>query len=218
MSNVLLKHGLLAVFLGIFAFSCSSVKPFESPNLSAAIATHKQIAILPFDVRFNESYKQDTYRRGSRNNSKEYWVEQERLAGLDMQKELFMDISKQVAKGKYMVAVKDFISTNKILQEQNIPMLSIKDRDKSKLARILGVDAVIWGQTDIIVNNSNFGFTPSNSGVETLASLFDAQSGEILWSDKTRSTPSSRLDTPHSLSNQTLSTISRRLPYRIAKK
>ena len=97
-------------------------------------------------------------------------------------------------------------------------MLSIKDRDKSELARILGVDAVIWGQTDIIVNNSYYGFTPSNSGVETLASLFDAQSGEILWSDKTRSTPSSRLDTPHSLSNQTLSTLSRRLPYRIAKK
>lgn len=213
--KISLKNILLISFLG-FLFSCASFKPYEAPNMQEAIATHRQIAILPFDVSFNDAYMKNAYRRGGREQSENHWVEQQRLAGLDMQKELYLQIAKQVSKGKYReVAVKDFMATNKILQENNIPMLSIKAMNKGELARILGVDAVVWGKTEIIVTNFMYGFTPSNSGVETEAMLFDATSGNLLWSDKTRITPSTRMDTPHSLSNQTLSNVSRRLPYRV---
>jgi hypothetical protein len=227
MKNIkILVHLSVAIFLVYFAFSCAGTHDYLSNNFQQIKATHRVIAIVPFDVRFpnpeNYSYKTKNTSQQGQGITQHTWSEQERQASLDMQKDLFINLAKQVQKGRYEMAFQDFTKTNKILETNNIQLYDIAAQDKSKLAQILGVDAVIWGQTEVRITRPTrynpYPYGRYNDGVETTASIYDATTGEMMWSTNQSERPNSNFSTPHDLASRLMDVISRNLPYRLAKK
>ena len=149
--------------------------------------------------------------RGGRSGS-DYWKEQERLAGLDMQKEFFVSVAKQVEKGKMEKVVQDFLTTNKRLAASAVRIQDIPLIDKGKLGQILGVDAVIWGETNIEINPFFMG-SSSAGGATTVGGIYDARQGNLLWQKKVTQRPSNRMDTPKRLGSYTAGQLAKMLPY-----
>lgn len=199
---------LVLVVFGLMLASCASNAPFVSADMQNTIAFHRKIAVLPFEVSFNEEYKQNSGRR----TSQDYWREQERLAGLDMQKEFFISVAKQVEKGKFEKVIQDFLTTNKLLEAAGVKIYDIPKLDKGKLCRVLNVDGLVWGQTSIVVNPP-FGFSSLPGGATTAGSLYDGGTGELLWQTKISQTPTSRMDTPQRLGAETARQLAKSLPY-----
>jgi hypothetical protein len=205
-----MKRILILIFFAFLA-SCQNKVPFSSKY--AALATeHQRIAILPFKVRFNEGYKQIPTRT-RRNPDEAYWQEQQRLAGLDMQKSLFTNMAKQVEKGRYEKVIQDYTTTNKMLETAGITFYDLAGVDKARIAAILGVDAVIWGDTEIHVTPPNFGFPSGRDGAFTMTTIYDAASGLPVWQKEVSVRPSSYMDTPKRLGDEIVNSLSKMLPY-----
>ena len=213
----------VAVFMVYFLSACAGSKDFVSNNFERVKPTHRIIAILPFDVRFDNSQNQKNQ------NPKRNWSEQERQGSIDMQKDLFIALAKQVQKGRYEVAFQDFSKTNKILGDNNIAIYDIAAKDKAEIAKLLGVDAVIWGQTDVKITKVNRNsYSPYaynsynrgiyNDGVTSTANIYDASTNEMVWSTNQSEHPTSRLNTPHELASRVMDYVAKRLPYRLAKR
>lgn len=199
------------IFLfGLFLSACSLQKPVVSEQFQDLSRNHQKIAILPFDVLFNEEYQKLMAGRNNKARTKEYWADLSRFAGLAMQKELFMGIAKQVSKGKYEFVVQDFLTTNQILESNKVPFYLIAKADKQALARLLGVDAVIWGQLDVIF--SPMGFRPGE--VRTSLLIYDERTGQKVWENSLSATQNNPRDTPEDLARNAMSQMARMLPYK----
>lgn len=213
--------GIIALILS----GCASSKDFVAENFATIKNTHKRVAILPFGVQFQNplDYSKQTKRTPVQQVRRPF-SKQEQEASLDAQKELFMNVAKQVEKGRYEIAFQDFTRTNKVLAANGIRLEDIKFQNKADLAKLLDVDAVIFGElivkisrpTDrsmsispVMMNNTRF-----NDGVETDIKLFDAVSGELVWSTALSNQPNNRMDTPHQLSTSLLNQVAKSLPYR----
>lgn len=220
-----INRGLLAIGLVAFVLSgCASSKDFVAENFATIKNTHKKIAILPFGVQFQNPLDYSKQKKENPVQARRLYSKQEQEASLDAQKDFFMNVAKQVEKGRYEIAFQDFTRTNKVLSENGIRLEDIKFQNKADLAKLLGVDAVIFGElvvkisrpTDrsmsispVMMNNTRF-----NDGVETDVKLFDAASGELVWSTVLSNQPNNRMDTPHQLSTSLLNQVAKSLPYR----
>lgn len=194
-----------AIILG----GCAAPRGTISPNFRQLSANHKEIAILPFYVSMQNP---------SRSNNDVLTFnpmnEQERQGALDLQRDLFLYLAKQVQKGNIMMRFQDYTRTNKILSENGIRLDQIATMDKAKLANILGVDAVFWGITTVIISRQQMMGPSFRDGVEAELRLFDARSGEMIWNTESSQRPSSPMDTPYRLASNTLNSMARQVPYR----
>ncbi|MBA4852864.1 hypothetical protein [Emticicia sp. BO119] len=207
------KNFIAIILLAAVLSACSASRDFLSDNFAKVKSTHQRVAILPFDVQFeNPANRKPDVR------AQKFFSQQEREASLDTQKELFVYAAKQIEKGRYELAFQNFTQTNKILAESGIRLEDISQQDKGHLARLLGVDAVIWGQLGITITRQNrYSMMPSymgNDGVSTNVSLFDAANGELLWKTNLSQRPNSRMDTPHHMSSQLIAQVAKHLPYK----
>jgi hypothetical protein len=207
------KNFIAIILLAAVLSACSASRDFLSDNFAKVKSTHQRVAILPFDVQFENPANRKPDARAQR-----FFSQQEREASLDTQKELFAYAAKQVEKGRYELAFQDFSKTNKILAESGIRLEDIGQQDKGRLARLLGVDAVIWGQLGITITRQNrYSMMPTymgNDGVSTNVNLYDAASGELLWKTNLSQRPNSRLDTPHHMASQLIAQVAKHLPYK----
>jgi hypothetical protein len=207
------RNFIAIILLAAVLSACSASRDFLSDNFAKVKTTHQKVAILPFDVQFENPANRKPDARAQK-----FFSQQEREASLDTQKELFAYAAKQVEKGKYELAFQDFSKTNKILAESGIRLEDIGQQDKGHLARLLGVDAVIWGQLGITITRQNrYSMMPTymgNDGVSTNVNLYDAASGELLWKTNLTQRPNSRLDTPHHLTSQLIAQVAKHLPYK----
>lgn len=207
------KNFIAIILLAMVLSACSASRDFLSDNFAKVKSTHQRVAILPFDVQFENPANRKPDARAQK-----FFSQQEREASLDTQKELFTYTAKQVEKGRYELAFQDFSKTNKILAESGIRLEDIGQQDKGHLARLLGVDAVIWGQLGVTISRQNrYSMMPTymgNDGVSTNVSLFDAASGELLWKTNLSQRPNNRLDTPHHMSSQLIAQVAKHLPYK----
>ena len=212
--------GIIALILS----GCASSKDFVAENFATIKNTHKKIAILPFGVQFQNPLDYSKQKKENPVQARRSYSKQEQEASLDAQKEFFMNVAKQVEKGRYEIAFQDFTRTNKVLSENGIRLEDVKFQNKADLAKLLDVDAVIFGElvikisrpTDrsmsispVMMNNTRF-----NDGVDTDVKLFDAASGELVWSTVLSNQPNNRMDTPHQLSTSLLNQVAKNLPYR----
>lgn len=209
------KSLIAATLLTVILSACASSNDFLSENFARVRNTHQKIAILPFDVQFeNPLNDQNDPKR------KKVFSKQEREASLDAQKELFTYAARQVQKGRYELAFQDFTKTNKVLSENGIKLEDIARQNKADLAKLLGVDAVISGDLAIKITQIDrrspqmMPLNRNNDGVETNVKLFDAASGEMLWSTNLSQRPTHPMDTPHHLSSQLIEQVAKHLPYR----
>ena len=215
MKTIQINKSLIAgVLVAVMLSACATSKDFLSENFARVRNTHQRIAILPFDVQFENPSNQNT----DNNNLK--FSKQEREASLDAQKEMFTYVARQVQKGHYEIAFQDFTRTNKVLSDNGIKLEDIARQNKADIAKLLGVDAVISGDLAIRITQIDrrspqmLPVNRNNDGVETNVKLFDAASGEMLWSTTLSQRPNNQMDTPHHLSSQLIEQVAKHLPYR----
>ena len=120
-------------------------------------------------------------------------------------------LSKRANKKNYGITVQDFLTTNKILQSENIRFSELAAAGKGQLARILGVDAVIWGETDMQMDPAGW---RNRNGISTTMALFDAKTEQKLWQQSSFADAMRRFDTPQSLSENTVNNLINALPYK----
>ena len=103
----------------------------------------------------------------------------------------------------------DILQTNKLLAQNNIPMRELYATPKEEIAKALGVDAIILGETGINMDRRVVGW----GGVDTRISLYDVQRQSILMTDETNERFNRPMDTPAYLATSTVITLARRIPY-----
>lgn len=203
--NTYFKLGAIA-WIFIHLSACKSNQGFLAENANSALEMHKRVAILPFKVTFSEEYKTVSRGRGQGN-----WQEQERIAGLDLQKSTFTVLARRAEKKKWGITVQDFLTTNKTLQSENIRFSELRSIDKGKLARLLGVDAVIWGNAEMQFSMRNFA---ARNGMNTQLQLIDADSGGLIWQSQSFQDINIRMDSPQDLAVRAVQNLVGELPYR----
>jgi hypothetical protein len=200
---------LIMALVSIGFISCKTNQGILSENAYSLVENHHRVAILPFKVLFNDEYKAISRGKGQRN-----WTEEERVAGLDLQKKCFGILGSRAAKKNFGITVQDFLTTNKTLQRENIRFSQLKEIDKGKLARLLGVDAVVWGETEMQFSMRNFA---GRNGMSTMMQLFDAETGGLVWQRTTFSDISNRMDSPQDLATRSVSSLINSLPYKAVR-
>ncbi len=205
---------LSLLYLIVHLTACTQVPSYTVPMLENLVATHQKVAVLPFEVKFNSEFTQYAPIRSGKRNDASYWREQERLAGLDLQKTLFIDLAKQTEKGRLNKILQNFTETNKLLGEAGIAIFDLPQYDKNRLASILGVDAIISGTSSVEIYQFMANpFAPRQGGVYTDCIIYDGRTGSKIWSDEYVQRPGSQMDTPSRLASGTVRDFARNNPY-----
>lgn len=120
----------------IFITSCSH-KNYTTSYFDQQTANHKIIAVLPAEMIFTGSQPKDV--------SAEEIAKIEETESRMFQNYLFSAILRYANSNKYYTAVgfQDISTTQKLLEENNISVRESWREDDKKLARLLGVDAVV---------------------------------------------------------------------------
>ncbi|MGZ3880141.1 MAG: hypothetical protein ACXVBF_02330 [Flavisolibacter sp.] len=135
MKKNLLYLGFAATAI-IFITSCSH-KNYTTSYFDQQTANHKIIAVLPAEMIFTGSQPKDV--------SAEEIAKIEETESRMFQNYLFSAILRYANSNKYYTAVgfQDISTTQKLLEENNISVRASWREDDKKLARLLGVDAVV---------------------------------------------------------------------------
>ena len=189
---------------------CVSPRVNRSPAVLTQAQAHQKIAVLPFQVRFSQTYLEDLYRRRNRSESfEEFAWEHQRAAGLELQAAFFKQVSKQAQKGKIGIICLDFLQTNRLYAEGGIPMIDLYKTPKNRIAQVLGVDAVVFGETVIEMDRRMMGW----GGVESRIELYDTRQGNVFFREESTERFNRPMDTPAYLANTTVAALARKLPY-----
>lgn len=189
-------------FLFLIAISCTVNKPQQVGNLDAIIAEYTQIAVLPMSVRFSEDFKRMPNR--GRNSD---WDEQERLAGLDLQKICFVAVSDRANKKNWSLTAQNYLLSNKTLAERRVAIKDIPLASKDALAKLLKVDAVLYGTSTMDFNMNSY-----RKGMETELQLIDAKTGQVVWSHSYFESISNRMESPQDLAEKSMNSLVKMLP------
>jgi hypothetical protein len=128
---------LSIAFLAIFFFSACSRKHYAVSYFDQQTANHRLIAVLPAEMIFTGVQPKDV--------SPEDIQKIEETESRMFQNYLFNSILRYANTNKYYTAVgvQDISTTQKMLQDNNISIRDSWREDDKKLAKILGVDAVV---------------------------------------------------------------------------
>jgi hypothetical protein len=182
--------------------ACTVQKPTKVADIDAFLSEYTQIAILPFKVTFSNDYK-TLPSRGRIND----WSEQERVAGLDLQKICLADFSERANKKNWNITAQSHLITNKILADKRVAIIEIPTADKAALAKLLNVDAVLYGSSTM-----DFSFNSYRKGMETELSLIDAKTGQLLWKQTFFEDLNNRMDSPQDLAQKSVIALIKNLP------
>lgn len=159
-------------------------KIYQSSDFSDALARHKSVAILPAEVtmqlRPNEAKKM----------SLEQLDDLATKTGYDIQEKMYGWFLRKGSKYNYTVKFQDVTKTNSLLKDAGISYRDLKTTDRAKLAKLLGVDAVLQDRTTMEKPMSEgaavavgvlVGSWGTTNKVQTTINIHDGTSGELLW-------------------------------------
>jgi hypothetical protein len=209
MKNLLLVLAVIFSTTAIIAQE-SAKKVFSSPNLSVAVATHKIIAILPFKTAI-------LYRKIPKNYDEQANKEEEASLSYNLQNNFYAVMS--IKKDVYPIKVQSSEITNDLLKENNM-LNDLNSFTPNQIAKVLGVDAVMYcdytytrtnSEFGAILNEQLFGYGKVATGELTM-SIFNGVDGELLWRfNKTMNQES--LSYPRFIIERMLSKVGRNFPY-----
>jgi hypothetical protein len=173
----------LFAIISIFFFSCAP-KIYKSAEFDNALAKHKIVAILPaavtMQLRPNEAKKM----------SVDQMNDLEQKTGMDIQDKMYGWFLRRHDKYNYTVTFQDISKTNALLKSANISYADLASKDRSELAKLLGVDAVIQNRSKMEKPMSEgaavavgllVGAWGNTNKVETTINIHDGKSGNLLW-------------------------------------
>ncbi len=177
------KNVAFITFLIVFFAACSP-KIYTSSQFDAALAKHKTVAILPADVitklRPNEA-KRVTPEQLDDMNEK---------TGLAIQDKMYSWFLRRSNEYSYTVTFQDITRTNALLKQAGIAYKDLVSKDRTELAKLLGVDAVLQNRSSMDKPMSEgaavalgvvFGVWGNTNHVETTINIHDGASGDLLW-------------------------------------
>lgn len=216
------KVFILLLLGGMFVACKSSGKV---ANFDSVTSSHQRIAVLPLESKIKLTDKQKVN------------VSDDEISKLELEqgKEVQEAVERYLLDKKLRVTIQSSNMTNAKLKDNKIDIKNIQDQDYTKLARLLGVDAVVAGSietekpmTDATATaidvakrletaylGTRFGAavnTSTNKGKCSL-SLFDGKTGDRLWTyseDIEKSKGSTTSDVINALMNKG----ARNFPYR----
>lgn len=188
----------------------SAKKVFSSPNLSVAVTSHKIIAILPFKTAI-------LYRKTPKNYDEKANKEEEVSLSYNLQNNFYAIMS--IKRDVYPIKVQSSEITNDLLKENNM-LNDLNPFTPNQIAKVLGVDAVMYcdytytrtnSEFGAILNEQLFGYGKVATGELTM-SIFNGVDGELLWRfNKTMNQES--LSYPNVIIERMLSKVGRNFPY-----
>lgn len=154
---------------------------FESPKLKEAIAKHKIVAILPFNVTI-------TYKKQPKNFSAEGNHQQEIAVASKIQTSMYTYLLRKAK--NYTVEFQDVEKTNILLKKANV-YDKLDRTTKDTLAKILGVDAVIGGDFNVEQTKSEaaaigmmvltYGFGGKTGSGSLIMNIYNGSDGDLLF-------------------------------------
>ncbi len=159
-------------------------KIYKSNEFDAALAKHKTVAILPADVtttlRPNEAKKV----------SAEQLQDINEKTGFAIQDKMYSWFLRRSDKFAYTVTFQDVTRTNALLKQAGISYNDLAAKDRTELAKLLGVDAVLQNRSSMEKPMSDgaaiavgviFGAWGNTNNVQTTINIHDGKSGNLLW-------------------------------------
>jgi len=202
-----MKTLLHCVILSLLLAGCSTIN--STTGSQAKIKSHKTIAILPFDVRF------DLRNKNRKKFSEEELADVRHFMALGLQQYLYNWLKNYGRKKTFTVAIQNVDITDSILTEKKISYAVLYNMSRTELAKMLDVDAVLTPNVIFAQPNSEaasmlampLGAVPLGSGTVSfygrLATqqmkmqilLTDRESEISIWTFQTK-TNNSRLTKP----------------------
>lgn len=172
------------LLLATLSLSSCGPKIYTSKEFDSALSKHKTVAILPAAVstrlRPNES-KRITGEQLAAMNEK---------TGFAIQDKMYSWFLRRSDKFNYTVTFQDVTRTNALLKQAGITYDDLAVKDRTELARLLNVDAVLQNRTSLDKPMSDgaavavgviFGVWGNTNTAETTINIHDGGSGNLLW-------------------------------------
>jgi len=181
-----MKKTLLLIAICFIAFKASAQfetakQIYESPKMKQIIGTHKMVAILPFISKI--SYKKPPKGFDAESNR-----QQEIKLGTSVQSSMYTYLLRKA--DAYSVSFQDVDKTNTLLRKYKM-LDSMDVHTKDEVAKILGVDAVIFGtyeqqstktEAGALVSAALFGGFGGKTGEGAITiQIANATDGELVW-------------------------------------
>jgi hypothetical protein len=211
-----MKKALLFIAICFAALSASAQgetekQIYESPKMMDAIKTHKTVAILPFEVTITYKKLPKDYDAASNRETEEKY-------GRSIQSSVFTYLLRKA--DNYTVTFQDPEKTNVILAKAKM-LDSLGVHTKDEIAKLLGVDAVIFGtysqettksEAGAIVTTALFGFGSKTGDGGLTIQIANGFDGELLWKYSKRMNESLFSSTDDVIERQ-MRKLSRNFPY-----
>lgn len=172
------------VSLLVMALASCGPKIYKSNTFDQALARHRTVAILPAEVitrlRPNESKKVTPEQLDAMNEK----------TGFSIQDKMYSWFLRRSDKFHYTVTFQDITRTNALLKQAGISYQDLAAKDRTELARLLGVDAILQDRTSLDKPMSDgaavavgviFGVWGNTNAAETTINIHDGKTGDLLW-------------------------------------
>jgi hypothetical protein len=142
-----MKTLLSAIFV-VLVFGGCSPAIYSSTESKARLASHKTIAILPFEVRFD-----------LRNNNRKQFTDKDlaevsHFMATGLQEHLYHWLISYGRKKAFSVEIQNIEITDSILEEKQIRFMDLYNLNRIELAKMLHVDAVLTSNVIFAQPNS----------------------------------------------------------------
>jgi len=168
----------------VMALASCGPKIYKSSTFDQALARHRTVAILPAEVitrlRPNESKKVTPEQLDAMNEK----------TGFSIQDKMYSWFLRRSDKFHYTVTFQDITRTNALLKQAGISYQDLAAKDRTELARLLGVDAILQDRTSLDKPMSDgaavavgviFGVWGNTNAAETTINIHDGKTGDLLW-------------------------------------
>lgn len=179
------KLMLVASVLFLTTVVSSYGQTYKSPNLETAKLNHKTMAILPVFVTEKDKTA------AARKQDKDGNITNDENEGMALQRSVYdYFFTKKPKNINWTVEFQEYEVTNKTLKDNNIGWLDIPDYDKGELAKLLGVDAVMYLEVTKTENLTKggqaaigfvTGYHVPTGNVNVVTTVFDGATAENLW-------------------------------------
>lgn len=178
-----MKPILFAALATLLLISCGP-QIYKSTELNGALAKHKTVAILPAEVTIQLRPNQ------AKSMTPEQMEDMRTKMAYDIQEKMQGWFLRRGEKFNYTVSFQDVIKTNSMLKEAGISYADLGTTDRAKIAKVLGVDAVMQDRLNAEKPMSEgaavavgllVGAWGNTNKVATTINIHDGASGNLLW-------------------------------------
>ncbi|MEN9969393.1 MAG: hypothetical protein RIR94_1591 [Bacteroidota bacterium] len=206
-----MKAILLLFFLSTLLFSCISIQ--EAPNVVEISQMHQRIAVLPIEARVERKIWM----------TQEKYLELNQFKSEETQQRIYRYLQFYSRNGSLHAEVMSPEEVNSLLYGAGYPNKKLNNTD---LCSLLQVDAIIYGQIEILepiseaaamaYSSMNNNVTPITNIVELDLFLYDAKSAIQIW-DSEQINRGQMGSIKESMQKQVCRKAVRNLPYNLKK-